>query len=213
MLRKLLGRRQKTSSVPTPQSPGPLTEAEVAEAERDLGIGFPAEYRDYLLNVSAGGVVERLHRTADGWGWQHQDVWGEQLQTPFPHPDSWSEYADDLGVRYPERADFADEEAFATAVEPWAREFRDLEWRQVAGTFIARSHGCTFNTRMVVSGPLAGTMWWEDLGCCGVIVPLSLDHTVAAPQPMTFNEWLRHGADSYALKPPFEPTPTPSPKR
>ncbi|MFC5182514.1 SMI1/KNR4 family protein [Actinomadura harenae] len=164
MFRKLL-KRQKTDSH------APLTEAEVADAEHDLGISFPLEYRDYLLNVSAGGEVELLRRTADGWGWKHQDVWGEQLRAPFPHPDTWAEYEDALWERHPERADLAEDESPAAAMDPWVREFRDLEWWQVAGTFIARSHGCTFNTRMVASGPLAGTMWWEDLGCCGVIVP------------------------------------------
>ncbi|MEV5572211.1 SMI1/KNR4 family protein [Spirillospora sp. NPDC052269] len=179
-----------------------MTEAEVAEAEHELGVPFPPEYRHYLLNVSAGGAVELLHRTPEGWRWKWQDVWGEQLRAPFPHPDSWAEYEDDLWQRLPQREDFPDQESFAAAMEPWDQELKDFEERQLAGTFIARSHGCTFNTRMVVSGPLAGTMWWEDLGCCEEIVPLSLDHSVASPRPMTFGEWLSHGTDSWALKPP-----------
>ncbi|MDN3025621.1 hypothetical protein [Streptomyces sp. S.PB5] len=46
--------------------PPPLTVAEVTGAERELGICFPAEYRAYLLEVSAGGAVSRLARTERG---------------------------------------------------------------------------------------------------------------------------------------------------
>ncbi|MFG3096066.1 class I SAM-dependent methyltransferase [Streptomyces sp. NPDC048202] len=40
----------------------PLTEAEVAEAERELRVSFPEDYRAYLREVSAGGALFRRLR-------------------------------------------------------------------------------------------------------------------------------------------------------
>ncbi|MFG3046623.1 SMI1/KNR4 family protein [Streptomyces sp. NPDC048241] len=40
----------------------PLTEAEVAEAERELGVSFPEDYGAYLREVSAGGALFRRLR-------------------------------------------------------------------------------------------------------------------------------------------------------
>ncbi|MBW8485806.1 SMI1/KNR4 family protein [Actinomadura parmotrematis] len=182
--------RRRNRPAPAPPPPPPLTESEVVEAERDLGIAFPPEYREYLLNVSAGGEVETLYRSSEGWRWQGRYNRGTELQEPFPHPDSWAEYELELFDRHPEPEDFPSTEAFEAACESWRQEAWAFELWQVAGTFVARSHGCTFNTRMAVSGPLAGTMWWEDLGCAGEIVPLSLDYSTDPPLPMTFREWL-----------------------
>lgn len=67
------GRRSdELSSPPAIQvaSPPPLSEAEICEAEAELGIAFPDQYREYLLRQSAGGAVNRLCRSAAGWGWQ-----------------------------------------------------------------------------------------------------------------------------------------------
>ncbi|RKE18896.1 SMI1/KNR4 family protein [Streptomyces sp. TLI_171] len=55
---------------PCPVSP-PLAEERVAEAEGRLGFTFPAEYRAYLRQVSAGGwFVDELRCTERGWGWR-----------------------------------------------------------------------------------------------------------------------------------------------
>lgn len=49
-------------------TPAPLTEIEVSAAEQELGVTFPAEYRRYLLNVSAGGPLARLARSEGAGG-------------------------------------------------------------------------------------------------------------------------------------------------
>ncbi len=62
-----------------------------------------------------------------------------------------------------------------------------------------QEHGCGFSTLLAVTGPLAGTVWWDGRSTCDLIVPLSLDHAGSA-RPATFGEWLRH--DSWELLPP-----------
>ncbi|MFE4254935.1 SMI1/KNR4 family protein [Streptomyces sp. NPDC056910] len=70
-----------------PAAPQPLTEAEVAEAEAQLGVGFPHEYRRYLLRVSAGGAVAQLEKTENGWWWAGNSTRRRDLLSlPFPIP-------------------------------------------------------------------------------------------------------------------------------
>jgi hypothetical protein len=96
--------------------PPPLTEAEVADAERELGVAFPAEYRAYLLAVSAGGAVSRLARTERGWWWENNGALArELLALPFPHPDSCAAEDDALADREPRAEDFTDQDAYAAA--------------------------------------------------------------------------------------------------
>ncbi|MDX2551540.1 SMI1/KNR4 family protein [Streptomyces stelliscabiei] len=72
--------------------PPPLTEAETSEAEQELGVSLPPEYRDYLREVSAGGALTRLERTDRGWWWAGNDeAMRARLVVPFPHPDSYDE--------------------------------------------------------------------------------------------------------------------------
>lgn len=71
---------------------------------------------------------------------------------------------------------------------------------------VVQEHGCGFSTLLAVTGPLAGTVWWDGRATCDRIVPLSLDHLGGA-RPVRFAEWLRHG--SWALLPPDWP-PHPS---
>jgi len=186
--------------VKSPSKPPALTGAEVDEAERQLGVSFPEEYRTYLLTVSAGGAVNRLERTETGWWWAGNDPGQrELLSLPFLHPDSYADADDELYARRPLPEDFSDAQAHAEAHDDWDRESWDFEERKTAGAVVAREHGCGFATLLVITGPLAGTLWWDGRATCDLIVPLSLDHSGSA-EPVTFGEWL--GRDSWDLLPP-----------
>lgn len=178
----------------------PLSEAEVAAAERELGVSFPAEYRAYLLEVSAGGTVSRLARTEQGWWWENNSrAARELLAVPFPHPDSYVVEDDELGDREPRAEDFADDGAYQAAWRAWDDECGVFEDRKTAGAIVIQEHGCGFATLLALTGPLAGTVWWDGRATCDLIVPLSLDHLRGA-RPVTFGQWLVRS--SQELRPP-----------
>ncbi|MFF2009268.1 SMI1/KNR4 family protein [Streptomyces sp. NPDC058195] len=183
-----------------PAVPPPLTEAEIAEAEAQLKVSFPREYRRHLSQVSAGGAVSRLAKTETGWWWaQNEEGRRDLLSVPFPHPDSYAEADEEFWRREPRAGDHPDEAAFARAMAAWGEEYDAFEDRKTAGAVVVREHGCGFATLLAVTGPLAGTMWWDGRATCDRILPLSLDHTGGA-RPVTFGEWL--GRDSWDLLPP-----------
>ncbi|MEU6841599.1 SMI1/KNR4 family protein [Streptomyces sp. NPDC046716] len=178
----------------------PLTDTEIVEAERELGVPFPQEYRAYLREVSAGGALFRLQRTARGWWWDGNDVWRrELLAVPFPHPDSYAEKDEELTEREPRADTFGDDAAYQTAWRAWADEVERFEDLKTAGAVVLQEHGCGFSSLLALTGPLAGTVWWDGRATCDRIVPLSLDHTAGA-RPVRFQEWLGQG--SWALLPP-----------
>ncbi|MFE9912468.1 SMI1/KNR4 family protein [Streptomyces clavifer] len=75
---------------------------EICEAEAELGIAFPDQYREYLLRQDTGGAVNRLCRSTAGWGWHGDlDTNYDLLTTAFPHPDSYRAYEDELEAREP----------------------------------------------------------------------------------------------------------------
>ncbi|MEV8319957.1 SMI1/KNR4 family protein [Streptomyces sp. NPDC059900] len=178
----------------------PLSEAETVEAERELGVSFPEGYRTYLRTVSAGGAPARLRRTEHGWWWDGNERERRALLTvPFPHPDSYVEADDELTDREPQKEAFDDEAAYLAAWRVWDDEAGRFEDWKTAGAVVVQDLGCGFYTLLVLTGPLADTVWWDGRATCGRIVPLSLDHLGGAG-PVRFAEWLRH--DSWALLPP-----------
>ncbi|GGV23202.1 hypothetical protein GCM10010277_02640 [Streptomyces longisporoflavus] len=177
----------------------PLSRAEIAEAERELGVTFPRGYRTYLRKVSAGGTTARLRRTGNGWWWDGNDEERRALLTvPFPHPSSYVEADDELMDREPRREAFDDEAAYRAAWQVWDDEVGRFEDWKTAGAVVLQDKGCGFSTLLVLTGPLADTVWWDGRATCDLIVPLSLDHRRG--RPIRFKQWLRH--DSWDLLPP-----------
>ncbi|MFD0359082.1 SMI1/KNR4 family protein [Streptomyces sp. NPDC127110] len=176
----------------------PLSEDEVADAERALRVRFPAEYRAYLRGPDTGGFG--VVRTEDGWRWPGDDqLRRDLLSEPFPHPDSYVAADTALWEAEPREEDFDDPAALTAAWNAWDAECEEFEDGRTAGAMRLQEHGCGFSTLLAVTGPLAGTMWWDGRASCDLIVPLSLDHP-GGGRPATFGEWL--GRDSWDLLPP-----------
>ncbi|MFI8963931.1 SMI1/KNR4 family protein [Streptomyces sp. NPDC053493] len=165
-------------------APPPLSLDEVREAEAQLGITFPDEYRDHLLRAGAGGRINRLRRGEQGWGWAcDRDTNYDLLAEPFPHPDAYAAYEEELDEREPPRED-------AAAWEAWDAEYGVLQERKTAGVVFLQEGGCGFSTLLVVTGPHRGEMWFDGRATCDRILPLQLHG-----RPVGFAEWIAHGAN------------------
>ncbi|WP_330456393.1 SMI1/KNR4 family protein [Streptomyces sp. NBC_00820] len=164
----------------------PLSEAEILEAEAELGIVFPHQYRDYLLRQSAGGAVNRLCRSTAGWGW-HGDTSTNYglLTTAFPHPDSYRADEDELDAREPLAEDFPDHDAYRAAWKQWDAECEVFQERKTSGAVFIQENGCGFSTLLVVTGPHQGSLWFDGRATCDRILPLNL-----AGRPVSFMDWL-----------------------
>ncbi|MER5204236.1 SMI1/KNR4 family protein [Streptomyces sp. NPDC002825] len=160
-----------------------LTEADVREAEGELGIVFPAEYRDHILRYGdAGRGFRQLWRGPRGWGWYGDtDTNYDLLAEPFPHPDAYDAYDDELDAREPPRED-------AGAWEAWDAECGVLQERKTAGAVHLQEGGCGFSTLLVVSGPHRGEMWFDARATCDRILPLKL-----GGRPVSFADWAGQG--------------------
>ncbi|GHG23818.1 SMI1/KNR4 family protein [Streptomyces filamentosus] len=117
-----------------------LTETDLREAEGELGITFPSEYREHLLrrgNPERG--FNRLWRGPRGWGWYGDTQTNYELLTePFPHPDSYRVADDDLDEHEPPRED-------TEAWEAWDDECGVLEERKTAGAVYLQEGGCVLH--------------------------------------------------------------------
>ncbi|AXG77697.1 SMI1/KNR4 family protein [Streptomyces paludis] len=167
-------------------SPPPLSEAEIREAEAELGITFPDQYRAHLLRESAGGAMKRLRRSPAGWGWQGDSRTNYDLLTAdFPHPDSYRAYEQELDAREPLAPAFPDHHTYRAAWQQWDAEYEVFQERKTSGAVFIQDNGCGFATLLVVTGPHRGSLWFDGRATCDQILPLNLDG-----QPVSFTDWL-----------------------
>ncbi|MGW3915450.1 SMI1/KNR4 family protein [Streptomyces sp. NPDC005070] len=167
-------------------APPPLSEAEIRAAEAELGVTFPDQYRAYLLRQNVGGAVNRLCRSAAGWGWHGDSSTNYALLTSdFPHPDSCRAYEDGLDEREPRAQDFPDHDAYQAAWEQWDAEYEVFQERKTSGAVFIQDNGCGFSTLLVVTGPHRGSLWFDGRATCDRILPLNLDG-----RPVSFTDWL-----------------------
>ncbi|MEU6478885.1 SMI1/KNR4 family protein [Streptomyces sp. NPDC047017] len=175
-----------------PSAAAALTQGEVQEAESELKVTFPDEYRAYLLrcNGQGKGRVNPLRRTAAGWRWEGDSLthYG-LLGTDFPHPDSYRDHEDRLDEREPLRGDFADEGAYRAAWGKWDDEYGVLQDHKTSGAVFVQENGCGFATLLVVTGAHRGEMWCDARATCDLILPMRLGGGV----PVSFAQWLDHG--------------------
>ncbi|MER8187251.1 SMI1/KNR4 family protein [Kitasatospora sp. NPDC094015] len=162
----------------------PLSEGEVAQAEEELGVSFPAAYRSFLLEVGAGGAgphygIFPLRRDAQGWHW---DEGGGRrgvntlLAQPFPSEAERARRADELDAREPVGSDFPDHSAYRAAYRVWDDEWESLQTSMTAGAICLNHQGCGYFTWFVVTGPECGTLWTDLRGVDRLLEPLTAEH-------------------------------------
>ncbi|MYT24409.1 hypothetical protein GTW69_29685 [Streptomyces sp. SID7760] len=173
--------------------PGVLSEIQVRQAEDQFGVAFPDDYRQYLLNVSAGGRVRRLWFDGARWDWagaQYGDH--AKLHVPFPDHDIALATSDDVWESAPKRADYVSDTAYQADHDAWVDAAHAAEAARATGAVFLCDDGCGFYTLLVVSGPMRGTMWFDGRATCDRLNPLLNDDRQAATFAEWYLDWLAH---------------------
>ncbi|WP_031069681.1 SMI1/KNR4 family protein [Streptomyces sp. NRRL WC-3742] len=176
----------------------PLSEAEVAEAERQFGVSFPPAYRTFLLEVAAGGAgpdygLYPLRRDDQGWHWvalgDTREV-NPLLGRPFPSEAERARRTEELDAREPREEDFPDEDAYRAAFRAWDDEWEPLNEAMTAGAVCLGHQGCGYFTWLAVTGPDSGTLWNDLRAADGPLEPLT-DGTGRLDFHTWYLTWLR----------------------
>ncbi len=153
----------------------PLSAAEVAAVEHQFGVALPEEYRDFLLQVGAGGAgpaygAVALRHGRAGWTWADSEAAItrlDQLHRPFAVQPAPPPGYDDLLASEPAEDAFAAHDLYYDAYQKWAntcaRILREDPTRDIGAACLS-TVGCAQYTWLVVSGPAAGQMW-QDARC------------------------------------------------
>ncbi|MEI7059241.1 SMI1/KNR4 family protein [Nocardioides sp. CCNWLW239] len=149
-----------------------LSADEVEEAEAQLRIRFPEDYRAFLLEVGAGGAgpgygLPALSKEPDGWRWVN-DGGDTQLGlldvAALSHEQieqEWEEHE----AREPRRGDFQLHSAFNEAYGSWRAADDALYHRQFIGSIPLSHQGCGWYEWLVVTGPERGSIRVIGDGC------------------------------------------------
>jgi hypothetical protein len=177
----------------------PMAADELAEAEMQLNVMLPGEYRTFLLEVSRGGAgpaygLFSLGLVDGRWQWAGDGADLTDLDTldqPFAHHEAFNP-ADGLPAP-PDEDDYGSEEEFNAA--------EDAYWEQHDGAVFKPEHtiglvylchlGCALREALAVSGPARGQMWADNTAEGGGFEPLLDEHG----RPIGFAHWYRRWLD------------------
>lgn len=173
----------------------PLSHAELAELEAQVGVRLPEEYRTFLCRVGAGGAgpaygVFPVRRVRGHWRWEGDgaelaDL--SRLTEPFPEQGPDPKVLEELASRCPEEADYEEAEDFDTAMEEWEERFDSIMFNpdRTVGAIVISHRGCALRDWLVISGAHQGTIWTDDRADEVDLAPrLNDDRT-----PVTFARW------------------------
>lgn len=173
----------------------PLSAEELAEAETQLGVELPGEYRSFLLEAGRGGAgpahgLFPMRRIGGWWQWEGDgaDLTDRStLSRPFPHVEPFNP-ADGLSDP-PDANDYNSEEEFNAAEDAYWEQHDAIvfEPEHSVGLLYLCHLGCALREALVVSGPARGQMWADDTADDSGYRPLR-DHDGA---PLRFARWYR----------------------
>ncbi|MEU9748169.1 SMI1/KNR4 family protein [Streptomyces niveus] len=173
----------------------PLTLEEVADLEAQVGVVLPEEYREFLLQVGAGGAgpsygVFPVRRVQRRWRWEGDgadlaDL--SRLAEPFPQQGPDPEQVRRLLEERPEEEDFEEIEDFDDAIEAWDERWEPVMFSpdRTVGAVVISHIGCAARRWLVLSGPERGRIWSDNRVDAEDLTPL-LDER---GEPMTFTRW------------------------
>lgn len=175
----------------------PLSEEEVAQVEAKHGCRFPDEYRRFITEIGNGGAgpaygvfpLGMQDRSHDLCRWDEGYALIGDLSRPFPLRDAWN-LPEDFWRQQPDPPEDMPVEEQDRMHEAWERKLEsDYYATSITDGAIPICHeGCALRNWLVVTGPLAGTVW-RDLRADneGIEPFLKEDGT-----RMGFNDWYLH---------------------
>ncbi|MGW4378462.1 SMI1/KNR4 family protein [Kitasatospora sp. NPDC004531] len=173
----------------------PLTAAEVADLEAQAGVVLPEEYREFLLQVGAGGAgpaygVYPVRRIEGRWRWEGDgadlaDL--SRLGEPFPRQGPDQEHVRALLEERPNEEDFEEIEDFDDAIEAWDERWEPVMFApdRTVGAVVISQLGCAARQWLILSGPERGRIWSDDRADDEDLTPLLGERG----EPMTFARW------------------------
>ncbi|WP_327645637.1 SMI1/KNR4 family protein [Micromonospora zamorensis] len=173
----------------------PMRAEELAEAEAQLQVELPGEYRSFLLEAGRGGAgptygLFPMRRTNGRWQWEGDGANLTDLDTlgqPFPHVVAFNP-ADDL-PEPPDEANYPSVDEFNAAEDEYWEQHDAIVFKpeHSIGLLYLCHLGCALREALVISGPARGQMWADDTADGGGFRPLLDDDGT----PLDFARWYR----------------------
>ena len=166
-----------------------LAEPELISFEQRHGMRLPAEYRGFLTNVGNGGAgpyygLFPLRMMDDNSGYAAWEEGGDFvgiLREPFPHTDAWN-------IDFDPNNYGSDKEFNAAETANWSPTL-------VNGATPICHRGCALRDWLVVTGPLAGHVWYDRRTEWGGLEPVLINGRRAS-----FLDWYRQWLDQALAK-------------
>jgi hypothetical protein len=143
-----------------PFGPNPsLPERDLKEFESRHGVVLPAEYREFLLQFGNGGrwpwLLQKPFGGVEPKPWQSWDIRPAAVSEPFPHTHGWNDPSGEPVYR--------DELDGDPEFERLEREWQSRYFNKslLNGAIPLHDNGCARYTWLVVTGPLAGGVWFD----------------------------------------------------
>ncbi len=171
----------------------PLSEIEIASVESKYRCRLPEEYRAFLLNIGNGGAgpfygLFPLGMQDDNFGlcsWEAGYLLGD-LSAPFRFNAAWNASPEFLGQQ-PQPDENTSEEDENRMWEEWDEKLEAEYWAPeiMDGAIPICDEGCALRDWLVVTGPLAGTVWKDYRSDLRGVEP----YIGSDGAPMSFRNW------------------------
>jgi hypothetical protein len=170
-----------------------LTDEQLKAFEDTHRIILPPEYRGFLTHIGNGGrwpwlVQERLGRIEPD-SWQEGDGWVGTLSVPFPHIIAWNDPSGEPA--YDEERDGDPE--YVQQIWEWKQRY--FSAALINGAMPLHDLGCGRHQWLIVTGPLAGGVWFDGRGDREGLFPV----LSCNGGRVGFMDWMRLRID-YALR-------------
>jgi hypothetical protein len=169
----------------------PIDPGELAEFEAAHGVRLPEDYREFLTRVGNGGRWPGLVQERLGWigydRWRVGNGWVGPLAAPFTLYGAWNDQSG--RPKFDEEREGDPE--YERAHEDWeARHFDPL---RLAGAMPLHDYGRNQYAWLVVTGPLAGRVYFDNRGNDEGIFPILCPYSGGA---IRFLDWFRARVES-----------------